>query len=119
MEFTIFGKIPSKKNSKRIIRVKWKPLIISSSDYLSWEKQFISEMFWKYEKINYPVRIEIIFHPWDRRKFDLSNKFESIADALVKVWILEDDNYSILSEIIMKVWEIKKGGETLVNITKL
>ena len=97
MNFTIYWRIPSKKNSKQIVR--W--FLISSKKYLEWEKEQIFKMrilkLWKLK--NPPYKIICNFYMPDKRITDLSNKFESIADMLVKYWLFEDDNYLILQNI--------------------
>ena len=56
---------------------------------------------WQEIHINPPFKIICDFYMPDRRLSDLSNKFESIADMLVKYGLFEDDNYTILQKIIL------------------
>jgi hypothetical protein len=46
-------------------------------------------------------------HSPDNRKFDLSNKWESIADGMVAAGYIEDDNYVYIPEITLRY-----GGNT-------
>lgn len=43
--------------------------------------------------------LEVHIYAPDKRKSDLSNKFESIADLLVDNGIIEDDNWNIVNDI--------------------
>ena len=89
----------SKKNSQRIIynpKTK-RPMIIQSE-----------------------INLKCLFYVPDRRKRDLTNLENAIADILVKYEILEDDNYNIIagwdgSRIIYE----KGKEETEIEITKM
>lgn len=93
--------LPSKKNSKRIVSVRWRPMLLSSKEYLAWENLFIQELKtvekpWEFRGITCRIWAK------DKRKFDLSNKWESIADALVKAEYIEDDNMIIIPSITLE-----------------
>ncbi len=102
MKITLYGRIPSKKNSKQIVR--WR--IISSKAYLQWEKEQIEYLKTQNIKNLWYLKFSItcIFYMPDKRKSDLSNKFESIADLFVKSWLLIDDNYEVLNQIHLYYW---------------
>ena len=53
-------------------------------------------------------RLEMILYASTKRKADLSNRFESIADLLVDAGIIEDDNYFVVPEVLMKFGGIDK-----------
>ena len=56
----------------------------------------------------------------DARKSDLSNKVESINDMLVKYWLLEDDNWEIISELkVSCMWVDRKNPRCEVDIYQL
>lgn len=102
LEITLEGTIPSKKNSKRIVGRGKRMFIISSKNYLEWEKEKADEIYGQPDEINAittPIRLSITFSSSTKRKWDLSNKVESIQDLLVKVGVLEDDNWSIVQEL--------------------
>ena len=65
----------------------------------------------------WPFKIVCEFYMPDHRKTDLSNKFESVADLLVKAKIIPDDNCCILSvvELVYK-WVDKDNPRCEVNI---
>lgn len=92
-------RIPSKKNS-RITTKSWRSF--PSKQYGQWEKKKILEL----QNIpDDPIStcdfIHLLFTFPDKRKADLTNKAESVMDMLVKAWVLEDDNYSVVPRLIL------------------
>lgn len=90
----------SKKNSQQILfnhKTK-RPFISQSELYLNFERE-CGYYLKKYQGsiINYPCNIKALFFVPDKRKRDLTNLENAIADILVKYKILEDDNYNIIS----------------------
>lgn len=120
IELIFEGIIPSKKNSKRIIRVGNKRRIISSKQYINWENKHMDLLAQVsadiVNPINTPCKITVQFEVATKRKFDLSNKFESIADLLVKAQILKDDNWGILPNIQLEFLGYTGKQETKVII---
>lgn len=94
VKITLTGDIPSKKNGKRIVfskRLKV-PFIISSKNHQDWHKRVINQLLTAKPYKSQIKVVELIFFPSSRRKFDLSNKAESVMDILVDAKVLEDDN---------------------------
>ncbi len=106
----ITGDTVSKKNSKQLIHVRGRTLIISSKAYKKWHDRAISQLTEKQAVAGQISGVELIFYPSTRRKFDLSNHTESIMDLLVDAGVIEDDNYSIVPELT-----IKFGGQDKEN----
>lgn len=84
--------------------MRWKyPMIISSKDYLAWEKEQLKVLRGHKNALADKkwLRIACDFYMPDARATDLSNKFESIADLLCHddLQIISDDNCNILSEV--------------------
>ena len=101
----ISGRIPSKKNSKRIVSGRGrKPTLLSSKDYISWEKMAVLEfkVGWEGKTILRCSSITYRFTFPDKRVRDLSNAVEGINDALVKANVLKDDNWKITGDMILK-----------------
>jgi Holliday junction resolvase RusA-like endonuclease len=48
-----------------------------------------------------PESIQITVYPPTLRKYDLTNKAESIMDALVDAKIIEDDNVNVVPKLIL------------------
>lgn len=118
MMFIISGSTPSKKNSKQIIYVRGKPMIVSSDNYQVWHRdavtqvsqQIIKKRLSNHLPLKKVEKISVTFFAKDKRKFDLSNKIESVNDLLVDVGVLEDDNYEVLPSL-----EVTYGGIDKVN----
>lgn len=112
----------SKKNSQNIIvnPRTHKPMIIQSKLYKEFE-QNCGYFLNKYKtNINIPVNIKATFYVSDRRKRDLTNLENAIADILVKYKVIADDNYNIIqgwdgSRIIYE----KGKEETILEIEEV
>jgi hypothetical protein len=96
-KIVIYGQAPSKKNSKIISCRGNRPCMFPSKNYTEWHKQALAQIVGK-GKIN-SNNLQITFYSGDNRKFDLTNKAESIMDTLVDAGLLEDDNYSIIGDL--------------------
>lgn len=94
----LYGRIPSKKNSKMAIPIGKRCVLIPQKAYKEWHE--ISS--WKLkgkQSIPTPCKLEIIFYLPDARRTDLTNKTESIMDLLVDNGILPDDNCNEIPEL--------------------
>ena len=109
----------SKKNSQQILinSKTHRPFIAQSKLYKEFEQNcgyFLS----KYKtNIDYPVNIKATFYVPDKKKRDLTNLENAIADILVKYKVIADDNYNIIqswdgSRIIYE----KGREETIIEI---
>lgn len=112
----------SKKNSQNIIvnPRTHKPMIIQSKLYKEFERE-CGYYLLKYKKnINTPVNIKATFYVPDKRKRDLTNLENAIADILVKYKVIVDDNYNII-----RAWDgsriiYEKGkAETILEIEEI
>ena len=108
------GRIPSKKNSKQVVFVRGRRLIIPSKQYAEWHKVQSRELItfknhtfvWGDKKLPLKeVTIEMTITFPDNRASDLTNKAESVMDLLVDNGILEDDNHKVCKKIV-----IESGG---------
>lgn len=118
VSITLSWRIPSKKNSKIWT---WRTLI-SSKEYREREQKKIDEIKQRVEpmKLNEQLRIEYEFYMPDKRKSDLSNKVESINDMLVKYWLLEDDNWTVIRELkVSCMWVDRNNPRCVINIYSL
>ena len=113
----------SKKNSQRIVfnRNTKRPMIIQSEIYKNYKRECgIYLKKYKRNIISYPVNLKCLFYVSDKKKRDLTNLENAIADILVKYEILEDDNYNIIagwdgSRIIYE----KGRQETMIEISRM
>lgn len=122
LEIIIPLKAIPKKNSQRIIvnPRTHKPMIIQSKLYKEFERD-CGYYLNKYKKnINTPVNIKATFYVPDKRKRDLTNLENAIADILVKYKVIADDNYNVIqgwdgSRIIYE----KGREETILEIEEI
>lgn len=112
----------SKKNSQQILlNNKTGKLFVSQSDLYKQFEQECAYFLNKYKmNIDYPINIKSTFYVPDKRKRDLTNLENAIADILVKYNVVADDNYNIIagwdgSRIIYD----KNREETIIEITKM
>lgn len=99
---------PSKKNSKQVFCRWGRPTVIPSKAYKTWHEEMSKELEWIKipETELWPPYIFTynFLIPYKKdwsisgRPFDYSNKIESINDLLVDLWIIEDDNYTVIAE---------------------
>lgn len=115
IELSLKGNIPSKKNSKQIINVRGRHMIISSSDYLKWEKHAVIDLIWQAKQsglkesfISCSMIIGICYP--DKKRRDLSNTLEGIMDALVKAKIIKDDCWKVVQSINVYVDKLDCPG---------
>lgn len=103
MVIILNGRTPSKKNSRAIFVRNGKIVNIPSPDYKSWHTEKSWELKKYKQNVFYPKnKITITLFAGDRRKFDLTNKAESIMDLLVDNGFLQDDNCDIVPEIYLR-----------------
>jgi len=103
IKLVVNGRIPSKKNSRMIVCRGKFPMNMPSVKYKEWHKDASLQL--RQQRIQsikgcIPSVVATFYAP-DNRKFDLSNKFESVADLLVDNGIIEDDNYTIIPDVRM------------------
>lgn len=97
MKLTITGRIPSKKNSRRVVCRGKHPVSLPSEQYEAWHTEWMYKL--KKRKPKKPFeqcQVSMIFYAPDRRKADLSNKAESVMDLLVDAEYLKDDNWFVV-----------------------
>lgn len=103
----IYGATPSKKNSKIMVCRGRFPILLPSSNFTKWHKDALLQLTGK-KKID-KKELTLTFFAGDNRKFDLSNKAESIMDLLVDGGLIEDDNYSVINKLILVFGGVEKN----------
>jgi len=105
-EISFHGIIPSKKNSKQIVCRGRRPILLPSKSFTNWH--LICSQTLKMPPISDIMTIEVNMYDKlkkdgtePKRRFDLTNKAESIMDFLVDMKIIEDDNYKYIPQIIL------------------
>lgn len=106
---TIYGNTPSKKNSKQIVPVHGRYIIISSKNYAQWHKEALKQLIGA-KKVVTPTIPYIKFYQGTARQYDLTNKAESIMDLLVDAGIIPDDSVEYIPEI-----HLSHGGKDKEN----
>lgn len=107
-KIVIYGNTPSKKNSRIIICRGKFPNLIPSKNYTEWHKDALLQLSGK-GKIT-SSELNLTFFAPDNRKFDLTNKAESIMDTLVDAGLISDDNYSVVSKLTLVFGGVDKGN---------
>lgn len=109
---TLKGRVPSKKNSTLNFVRGGRIIHIPSNDYRKWHKDASLQL--QDQKENWPQQtfytLTVVFYSGDKRKYDLHNKFESIADLLTDNHFIEDDNYEVLPDIRLIYGGYDKGN---------
>lgn len=112
----------SKKNSQQIfVNKRTKKRFVTQSDLY---KRFEMDCFWYMplvkEPINKQVNLKCTFIVPDRKKRDLINLENAIADILVKYGVIEDDNYTIIQSWDGSRIIYEKGvSKTIIEIEEL
>lgn len=100
---TIFGQVPGKKNSKRIVtnRRTNKPYIISSKNALDWKEKASNQMWGKMPELGTfdKCKIKMEFYNKDNRRHDLDNMAATVLDFLVEQGVIGDDDCEHVSEL--------------------
>lgn len=97
MKIVIYGAAPSKKNSKILTCKNNRPCLFPSKNYTAWHKDALLQLTGKKPIIS--NELTLTFFAKDKRKFDLTNKSESIMDTLVDAGLLLDDNCYIIKNL--------------------
>lgn len=124
VEIFLSGPVPSKKNRHKVFRNKktGKPFVKSDDKYAAWETRAAWELKAKFKgkTINKCKEVRLTFFLWDNRAWDISNKEESVMDALVKAGVIKDDNWKVvpfkIGEVIPKDQRPYDAG-VLIKIT--
>jgi len=107
------GNIPSKKNSRIncINKRTGKQISFPSKNYQEWHKIALGQVQSQFQggPISKPCKVQIEYLDCHRRKWDLSNRAESVMDLLVDAGVLEDDNRFIVTELNLKMAELQNG----------
>jgi Holliday junction resolvase RusA-like endonuclease len=115
------GRVPSKKNSKRIFMAGGRPRLISSEAFLTWHEEMMLRI--RCRRPKKPIlkaAVAITFFAENRRRFDLSNAAESVMDLLVDAGYLADDSADHVPDLHLQLGGVEpKSGRAEVEITPL
>lgn len=97
MEFVLYGRPITKKNSSRIITKPY-PRLIPSKQYVSYEENCLMQISGKYrQNISDRCNLKCVYYMPTRQKVDLLNLMGATCDILVKANVIEDDNCKIIA----------------------
>lgn len=105
LKFTLPGIPKPKKNSKQIFFKHGKMIVIPSVQHKLWHQEAALRLKRHKDTHFNECGIKVVFYPGTKRRFDMSNSFESLADLLVDVGILKDDSASLMQRV-----ELLYGG---------
>lgn len=97
-EATVIGNPASKKTGQRIVRWGKRPGIMQSVKYKRWEAAAIPQLRIAWHAVGGrepyagAVHVKALFYREDRRRVDLSNLLESVADALERAGVIVNDH---------------------------
>lgn len=119
--------VPSKKNQQQAITSKstGESFIKQSDQYIKWKKIVYPILSKEYERIanmgvSLPlvrVRVKVIFYFPDKISRDITNKAESIMDALVDSKILYDDELAVVNNIPIEGYICKNQPRTEIYLS--
>lgn len=97
--FVLSGKVPPKKNNRRLFFSKGRPISMPSESYEAWhrEKALIlkSRGFKPYFE---PVSIHLDIYAPNQRVFDGDNVMTSVLDLFKDLGIITDDNVHVVTQ---------------------
>jgi len=108
MTIVLHGRVPSKKNSRKAIYTGGRTIMIPSDQYKMWHGGAMGEIIGTKAITKYPVRVTISLWMPDAIRADLTNKAESIMDLLVDAGVLQDDNWNVVPEVILRCKSIDR-----------
>lgn len=123
MENKLIIEIPiearSKKNHNQLVMVKGRMIVIPSKQYKEFEKECQPYMPKLDKPIDYPINLKCTFYMKTRRKVDLSNLINAVADILTHFKVLEDDNRNIVASFDGSIVLYDKDNpKTIIELTK-
>lgn len=93
IKFAVFGKVPSKSNSYKVIKIAGHGSLGKTATLKEYEKKFFAQVPAGYrgKMIDEPFRIEIAVY-WERLAQDLDNAAKVILDCLQISKVIKNDN---------------------------
>lgn len=122
LSYTVTGNPIVKKNTQKVIHRGGRSFVVYSAQYRSWLNNAMDELALQKrpdQPIDYPIILVCKFFMQTLRVVDLSALYEGIQDTLVKMEILEDDNFNIVighdgSRVLLD----RKNPRTEISIIK-
>ena len=96
--YTFRGEVASKKNSKQLVHVKGRAVLLPSKQYQAWEKSARAAIL-LYGRPAAPfsaARLVIRIYHGDAVRRDTNNATQGIQDVLVEMGVIADDNWMVI-----------------------
>lgn len=119
MRIVIPGEPRTKKNSQQILinKATGRPFIMPSKKYKAYEKHCAIFMPKLNAPIDEPVNIKCLFYRSTRRRVDLVNLLECVADILTLYKVISDDNRNVMYAVDgSRVFYSKEHPRTEITI---
>lgn len=118
-KITLFGRVASKKNSKRIFinQKTGKPIVKSSEAYENFEQMCLWQLKACRVRFDCPVRVKYAFELQGRQDIDADNAMASINDVLQLAGVLTNDK-NIVAGSFEKIAGCKEH-KTIVEIEEI
>lgn len=98
LEFTIYGRPITKKNSSRIVVSKGKTMLLPSKQFVQYEKDCLKQLTGTHRKgVDNKINLKAVYYMPTRHRVDLVNLLEATCDILVKGKVIADDNSNIVA----------------------
>jgi len=115
MKIVLTGRVASKKNSKRLVKVGGRVIPISSKSWKAFEKKALEEIEPQIEEmLSPPYKVDYVFYMRGKGGTDIDNMMAGINDIVEKAGAIENDK-DILEVKAKKIIQ-SKDYITLVNI---
>lgn len=117
----ILGQCPSLKNNKQLFinRRTGKHFITSSKTAKDWTAQALAQLEYVEPIQDYPIRLSATFYCKDNRRRDLDNMLSTCLDALRHGGVLEDDNWQLIPEVVIRGALDKKHPRVEITIKQI
>lgn len=115
--YNIKGETPSKKNS-RVVNTRT-GRSFPNKKYTDWHKSALIQLLGQahpVEPISSPIKLTLEFIHGDLRRRDSDNGASSILDTLKDSGIIQDDNWQIVREIVIRNTYLKNAPECNILI---
>ena len=92
------GEVASKKNSRRIVRVNGRSVLLPSKKYVAWEK-YARQIILSSGRPGTPLpaaTLTIRIYHGDMVRRDTNNSTQGIQDVLVEMGVIADDNWMVI-----------------------
>lgn len=96
---TIYGEVPSKKNTRIPVTRGSYTFMIPGKTYKAWHALAVPQV--PKCRVESPTAVTMTFYAKTKRKADLTNRAESVMDLLVDCGVLEDDNYFAVPKVTL------------------